>query len=248
MEQDWSIHDVARLSGTTSRALRHYDALGLLRPSRTGANGYRYYDARALVRLQRILLLRELGLGLATIGEVLAGGRDDLSALDELLTALHAERSRLDRRIASVTATVAARREGRPLMAERMFEGFDHTAHESEVTARWGARAYADGDAWWRAKSDTEKREWQDAQAALAADWTAAAEAGDDPAGEAAQALARRQADWLVGIPGTPPLSGAYLTGLGEMYVADERFARHYGGVGGATFVRDALAVYARGL
>ncbi|HEY8281923.1 MAG TPA: TipAS antibiotic-recognition domain-containing protein, partial [Leifsonia sp.] len=36
-----------------------------------------------------------------------------------------------------------------------------------------------------------------------------------------------------------------YLTGLGDMYVADPRFGANYGGVEGATFVRDALRVYA---
>ncbi len=70
-ERDWSIQEIARLAGTTSRTLRHYDDIGLLPPSRIAANGYRHYDAAALVRLQRILLLRELGLGLPQIGEVL---------------------------------------------------------------------------------------------------------------------------------------------------------------------------------
>ena len=74
---DWSIQDIARLAGTTSRTLRHYDDVGLVKPSRIGGNGYRYYDADALVRLQRVLLLRELGLGIPAIGEVLAGQRDD---------------------------------------------------------------------------------------------------------------------------------------------------------------------------
>jgi len=52
---DWSIQDIARLAGTTSRTLRHYGEVGILPPSRTGSNGYRYYDERALARLQRIL-------------------------------------------------------------------------------------------------------------------------------------------------------------------------------------------------
>ncbi|WP_242087225.1 MerR family transcriptional regulator, partial [Microbacterium lacticum] len=69
---EWSTHEVARLAGTTSRTLRHYDAIGLLSPTRVGANGYRYYDSDALVRLQRILLMRELGLGLPQIADVLA--------------------------------------------------------------------------------------------------------------------------------------------------------------------------------
>jgi len=70
--RDWSIQEIARLAGTTSRTLRHYDDIGLLPPSRIAANGYRHYDEQALVRLQRILLLRELGLGLPQIAQVLA--------------------------------------------------------------------------------------------------------------------------------------------------------------------------------
>lgn len=58
---DWSIQEIARLTGTTSRTLRHYDAIGLLPPTSIAANGYRCYDEAALVRLQRILLLKELG-------------------------------------------------------------------------------------------------------------------------------------------------------------------------------------------
>ena len=68
---DWSIQEIAKLAGTTSRTLRHYDDIGLLPPTRIGGNGYRYYDDDALVRLQRIMLLRDLGLGLPAIADVL---------------------------------------------------------------------------------------------------------------------------------------------------------------------------------
>src|SRR4030081_715511 len=78
---EWSIHDIARSAGTTSRTLRHYGQIGLLEPSRVGSNGYRYYDDNALVRLQRILLLRELGLGLPAIAELLDGQQDSAAAL-----------------------------------------------------------------------------------------------------------------------------------------------------------------------
>jgi hypothetical protein len=46
--KDWSIQDVARMAGTTSRTLRHYHGIGLLKPSRVGSNGYRYYDGSRL--------------------------------------------------------------------------------------------------------------------------------------------------------------------------------------------------------
>jgi MerR family transcriptional regulator, thiopeptide resistance regulator len=242
---DWSIHDIARLAGTTSRTLRHYDQIGLLAPSRVGANGYRYYDDAALMRLQRILLLRELGLGLPAIADLLAGNTNDAVALRTHLEWLRAEQQRLGRQITSVTATITAMEGGEQIMAEDMLDGFDHTTYKDEVEQKWGKAAYATSDAWWRSKSAAEKAEWKQLQQQLAADWIAAAERGIDPTGEEAQALAKRHVDWLTAIPGTPGRVKQYVTGLGEMYVADERFAANYGGLDGATFVRDALAEYA---
>jgi DNA-binding transcriptional MerR regulator len=77
----WSIQQVARLSGVTARTLRYYDEIGLLRPARVGANGYRYYDREQLLRLQQILLLRELGLDLTTIRGVADAEHDPVETL-----------------------------------------------------------------------------------------------------------------------------------------------------------------------
>jgi DNA-binding transcriptional MerR regulator len=246
---EWSIQEIAKLAGTTSRTLRHYDETGLVPPSRIGANGYRYYDADALVRLQRVLLLRGLGLGIPAIAEVLAGQRDDDHALVRHLDWLRAEQLRLDRQIASVEFTITTRRGGEKPMAEKMFDGFDHTAFKDEVVERWGETAYADSDAWWRGLSDARKVDFQDASVSLIFDWVDGHERGLDPAGDEAQALAQRQYEFLAGIPGVPRgasgPSKEYVTGLGDMYVADPRFAKNYGGEAGATFVRDALRVFA---
>ncbi|WP_101847592.1 MerR family transcriptional regulator [Zhihengliuella sp. ISTPL4] len=281
-ERDWSIQEIARLAGTTSRTLRHYDDIGLLPPSRIAANGYRHYDAAALVRLQRILLLRELGLGLPQIGEVLGpstgsgtqavgsgtqavgsgaqgdGSAAEASALEAHLALLREEQTRLARQIASVESTITALRGGENLMAENMFDGFDHTQYKQEVEDRWGKKAYADGDRWWRGMSDAERADWQQRVSDLGRDWIAAAESGIDPASAEAQELARRHVAWLTGIPGTPAAAlregpdaaaKAYVIGLGEMYVADPRFGANYatsaGGTRGAEFVRDALRIYA---
>jgi hypothetical protein len=135
-------------------------------------------------------------------------------------------------------------------MAEEMLDGFDHTQYKGEVEERWGKKAYADSDRWWRSMSAEERKAWQKRQADLGADWIAAAQSGVAPESEEAQALAKRQADWLGGIPGTPgggtgkPVK-EYFIGLGEMYVADARFAANYGGTEGAAFVRDAMKIYA---
>src|SRR3954453_9205326 len=140
---DWSIQDIARIAGTTSRTLRHYDDIGLLPPSRVGGNGYRYYDRDALVRLQRILLLRDLGLGLPAIAEILEQRSDAAPALRAHLVWLRDERERLGRPIASVESTIQAVEGGEQIMAEDMLDGFDHTRYKEEVEERWGADAYA---------------------------------------------------------------------------------------------------------
>lgn len=260
VQEDWSIQEIARLAGTTSRTLRHYDDIGLLPPSRIASNGYRHYDGSALVRLQRILLLRELGLGLPQIAEVLGPSTGsgtqvtEASALETHLALLREEQARLARQIASVESTITALRGGEQLMAENMFDGFDHTRYKEEVEERWGRRAYADGDRWWRGMTDAERAEWQQRVSDLARDWIAAAESGVDPASAEAQDVARRHVEWLTGVPGTPAATPggdvkAYVTGLGEMYVADPRFGANYatsrGGTHGPEFVRDALRVYA---
>ncbi|KZE95284.1 HTH-type transcriptional activator TipA [Agromyces sp. NDB4Y10] len=247
---DWSIQEVARLAGTTSRTLRHYDDIGLLEPARIGSNGYRYYDRAALVRLQRILLLRELGLGLPAIGEVLDGQRDESRALAGHLEWLRQEQDRLARQVASVERTIEALEGGEQMMAKDMFDGFDHTQYRDEVEQRWGAEAYAQGDRWWRGLRDDERQAWKERTAALGRDWIAAAESGVAPDGEEAQELARRHVEWLTGVPGTPAAHPGgdvkgYVIGLGEMYVADDRFAANYGGEAGAAFVRDALRTFA---
>ena len=247
---DWSIQEIAKLAGTTSRTLRHYDDIGLLAPARIGSNGYRYYDEPALVRLQRIMLLRDLGLALPAIGEVLDREERAPHALRSHLEWLTREQDRLARQIASVERTIEALEGGERLMAENMFDGFDHTQYKEEVEERWGEDAYAKSDAWWRSMSADEKAAWQQRVTQLSGDWIAAFERGIDPAGDEAQALAQRHFDWLRGIPGTPG-GGAggptkqYFLGLAEMYVADERFGANYGGQAGAEFVRDAMTVYA---
>jgi len=244
-----SIQELARLTSTTSRTLRHYDAIGLLEPTSVDHGGMRWYDAAALRRLQRILLLRDLGLGLPRIAAVLDRATDPVEALEAHLRWLADERDLLDRRTSSVRLTLNALREGRDLMADQMMDGFDHTQHREEVEERWGAKAYAAGDAWWRRMSPEDRAQRTVDQQTLAADWAASAEAGTDPASPEAQKLAQRHVAWLAGFPGTPGAGGEpvveYVVGLGEMYVADERFAVHYGGVEGARFVRDTLHAWA---
>ncbi|HEY5231691.1 MAG TPA: MerR family transcriptional regulator [Galbitalea sp.] len=245
---EWSIVDIARLAGTTSRTLRHYGDVGLLEPSRIGGNGYRYYDQNALVRLQRILLLRELGLGIPAIAEVLAGQQDSSQALQLHLEWLAGEKDRLDRQIASVESTLSNLKGGKQLMAENMFDGFDHTQYKDEVVEKWGADAYRKGDAWWRSKSKDEQRGYQAQHDAIAADYQKARDVGQSAESGKVQAIVARHVDWLnlaAEITGGR-ITAKRLVGYGDMYVGDPRFAKNYGGLDGAEFVRDAFVYYAQ--
>lgn len=244
---EWSIQEIARLAGTTSRALRHYGDIGLLPATRIGSNGYRYYDESAVTRLQRILLLRGLGLGIPAIAEVLDGQQDDRLALATHLALLEQEKTRIDRQIASVELTIRKLEGGEQLMAEEMLDGFDHTQYKDEVETRWGADAYAKSDSWWRSKSQEERRAYQAQHEQIAADYAAAREAGDAAASVAVQRIVARHVDWLnlaAEITGGP-ITADRLRYYGDMYVGDPRFAKNYGGQDGAEFVRDAFARYA---
>ncbi|PPJ30991.1 hypothetical protein C5E45_08095 [Nocardia nova] len=130
------------MSGITARTLRHYDDIGLLTPAHVGSNGYRYYDEQRLLRLQHILVLRELGLGLAEIAEAVDSEPDTLAALKRQYARLLAERDRLGRMAETVARTIAEL-EGNKEMSvqinrpENLFAGFDHTQYDDEARQRW---------------------------------------------------------------------------------------------------------------
>ena len=244
---EWSIQELARAAGTTSRTLRHYGEIGLLEPRRIGANGYRYYDQESLVRLQRIFLLRDLGLGLAVIAELLEGEQDPEVALSVHLELLEQQLHRVKRQIASVRSTLTRLEEGEQLMAEEAFDGFDHTQYKEEVIDRWGKDAYERSDSWYRSLSNEEKERFQQDQLDIATDFAEAKKAGEAPQSDAAQAVAKRLYRWVtLAWQGKEPSAEAF-TALGEMYVADTRFTANYEGYGEGTarFIRDAMKVYA---
>ena len=94
---EYSIQALSRLSGVTTRTLRWYDEIGLLKPSRVAESGYRYYGPAEVDRLQDILYYRALGVELARIKRCLDDPSfDRLAALRSHLTALEAERARLE--------------------------------------------------------------------------------------------------------------------------------------------------------
>src|SRR5215210_8585811 len=80
----WKVGELARRTGLSVRALRYYDEIGLLSPSRRTEGGHRLYTAGDVVRLQQIKSLRALGFSLREIGEYLNGADVPLGRVIEL--------------------------------------------------------------------------------------------------------------------------------------------------------------------
>ena len=92
-----NIGELAHLSGVSVRTLRHYDSIGLLKPSGLTEAGYRLYDDTAPERLSFIVLFRELGFPLREIGRMLdSPGFDPVAALEEQIAKLEQKRQHID--------------------------------------------------------------------------------------------------------------------------------------------------------
>lgn len=143
---EYSIQELSYLSGVTTRTLRWYDQIGLLKPSRVAESGYRYYSRVEVDRLQDILYYRALGVGLAQIKECLDDPSfDRLAALKRHLVTLEAEQQRLEQLIQSVRDTIGAEERKETMSDEKKFEAFkkqvieqNEKTYGSEVRAKYG--------------------------------------------------------------------------------------------------------------
>ena len=237
---------VARMAGVSSRTLRHYDLIGLLTPARTGSDGRRFYDQPELLRLQHILLLRQLGTPLDTIRRIV--DTDDsattVSLLRDHLAAVERERERLALLASTVAATITSLENGTAMTADEILAGFDHQQYEPETRARWGDDAVRSGNEAWKDLGSEGRKVHLAEHGAIAAGLAELKAAGGDPADDAVQALVARHHAW-VSVFWTPD-AAAYRR-LGDLYVQDPRFESTYAkyAEGLATFLRDAMHGYA---
>ena len=223
----YQVKEVAQLSGLTVRALHHYDSLGLLVPSARSAAGYRLYDDDDLLRLQQILIGRELGLSLVAVRRTLDDpGFDRRHALRAQRAELAARAERATDMIRAIDAALTAIEEkdmGKVDM-KKIFDGFDPDQYAEEVEARWGnTDAYKISAQ--RTKSYT-AADWQtlkDEQAAILADALAARRDGvraDEPRAMDIAERHRQSIDrWFY------PCSAQMHAGLADMWEADRRYA-----------------------
>jgi DNA-binding transcriptional MerR regulator len=246
----WSIVEVARHAGVSSRTLRHYDELGLVSPAYVGANGYRYYEREQLQRLQEVLVLRELGLSLDAIGRVLDGTADRVGVLREHQAALRRECDRLERLATAVGRAITERQGGELMDPAEIFDGFDpqrQKGYEAELVDRYGEPARAHIEESWRRVGAMGKDDVAQIQLDLAArdsDYAAMLDTGVDPGDARVQAVTAEHYRWVCQF-WTPDAEA--FAGLGDLYVESPDFKARYEAVrpGLAEYVRDAMTVYA---
>lgn len=119
-----TVRQVAKISGLSVRALHHYDEIGLLKPAQRGRNGYRYYGREELLRLQQILIHRELDIPLTEIGKILdAAAFDQLSALAQQRERLAGEARRYAQLVRTIDRTIASLKGERAMRNADLYRG-----------------------------------------------------------------------------------------------------------------------------
>jgi MerR family transcriptional regulator, thiopeptide resistance regulator len=245
-----TVGEVAQLAGLTIRALHHYDELGLLSPSGRSEAGYRLYSDDDLARLREILIWRALGFSLTEIAALLDDpGHDRLVALERQRELIEREFDRLGALADAVDAAIDAHRNGAELEVDTMFDGFDPTEYEHEARERWGdTEAYRESARRTQSYGEAEWSEIRGESSEVVDGLAALMRAGEPAEGAAARVLAERHREhlsrWFY------PCSAQMHRDLGEMYVADDRFAQVYESEapGLAAYFRDAIVANAQGL
>ena len=235
-----TVKEVSRITRVSVRTLHHYDAIGLLRPTQVSESGYRLYDDAALQRLQTILFFRELEFPLQEIKDILdTPNFDPREALADQIHLLELRKQHLENLIAH------ARKIHKTGVIDMNFKPFDKTeldTYAAEAKAKWGkTEAYQE----YEKKSSGKDAQNGDALMAIFAEIGAVRHL--DPAAPEVQALVGKIQNHITAhfYNCTNPI----LAGLGQMYVADERFKANIdraGGEGCAEFAAKAIEIYCK--
>ncbi|WP_042203860.1 MerR family transcriptional regulator [Paenibacillus camerounensis] len=248
---EYTVQKLGTMAGISTRTLRYYDELGLLRPARINSSGYRIYGQAEVNLLQQILFYRELGLTLEAIRDIVTSPSFDGSrALREHHEQLLQRRQQLDVLIANVEQTLAET-EGRTTMSnDAKFEGFkqkliqdNEQKYGQEIREKYGEEAVEKSNRMVKNMTEEQYAALQQLEADMFAALEQAMEEGDS-ASELAQKAAGLHRQWLSFYWDTYTKEAH--AGVAQMYVDDERFTAYYDKrrPGLAEFLRDAVHVY----
>jgi DNA-binding transcriptional MerR regulator len=243
----YTVRQLAGLARISVRTLHHYDRIGLLKPSARTAAGYRLYGTADLLRLQQILLYRELDLPLEQVRRILDDpGFDPVRALAQHRQVLELQAERLVRLLHTIERTIARLTEvDMSLTDEELYEGLPKEQVERwkrEVNERYDPKLVAESNRRVQAMS---KGEWNDVKAEGDAIARRMAELMGRPAGDReVQATIARQHAWIKHFY---PCSAELFRGLGQLYADNPEFRANYDKYRPdlADFMRDAMAYYA---
>ena len=248
---EYTINQLAKLAGVSTRTLRYYDQCGLLPPKTVRSNGYRIYGEAEVNRLQQILFYRELGVELSEIGRILAENDfDGLSALQNHLAALREKRARLDRLIGNVQKSISSMKGETEMTDEEKFEGFkeklisdNEQEYGGEIREKYGDEAVGRSNAKLKNMTKEQYDELEALTQELNNTLKAAFEQGD-PGGELAQKACALHKRWLCFY--WDHYSKEAHRGVAQMYVDDPRFTAYYDAIvpGCAVFLKDAVQIF----
>lgn len=248
---EYTVQKLGSLAGVSTRTLRYYDEIGILKPARINSSGYRIYGQAEVDRLQQILFYRELGISLESIKEIVtAPSFDGAAALRDHREKLLEKKEQLEMLIANVDKSIAVT-EGRMRMSNKeKFEGFkkkmiddNEKKYGIEIREKYGEETVN--------KSNAKLQNMTQAQydevtklAEQVIETLAEAYKTGDPAGDLAQKAAGLHKRWLSYY--WNEYSKEAHAGLAQMYVDDERFTAYYDKEqpGTAAFLRDAIQIY----
>lgn len=237
------------MSKVTPRTLRHYHDIGLLEPAYVGANGYRHYEQEQLLRLQQILLWRELDLGLEAISEILDGQQDRIEVLRRHERWLRHELGRIERLARTVSLTITHLQGGTTMPADDLFEGFaeKQARQEAVLVERYGDEVREHIRTSRERTKDWTEQQYLDAHRQgeeLDAKLIALMQAGASP--DSRETLATVGEHFASVTQFWTPNRASY-TGLGQLYVDDPDLKARYDAkaAGLAEYLRDAVAAYA---
>ena len=237
------IKEFAEFTGVSVRTLHYYDEIGLLRPAEVDRiTGYRFYDEDSLIRMQEILFYRELDFSLKSIGEILSSPNYDKSkALNEQKHLLTLKKERLERLISAIDGAV----KGENIM--KAFDNSEFEKNKAEAKEKWGATsAYKEYSE--KTKNYSEQR-WNDlveGMDSIMAEFAVCMRNEESPDSTEVQKLVKTLQNYIT--ENYYLCTNEILAGLGQMYVADERFKnnidKHADGT--AAFICDSIEVYCK--
>lgn len=235
------IKEFAEFTGVSVRTLHYYDEIGLLKPAFVDKNtGYRYYDETSLLRMQEILFYRELDFSLKSIGEILSSpDYDTRKSLEEQKILLTLKKERLERLISSIDDA---------MKGANVMSAFDNSVfkkYKAEVKEKWGnTDAYKEHAEKTKSYSQDKWQSLADGMDCILSEFAVCLKNGNNPRSDEAQNLVRSLQNHIT--ENYYLCTNEILSGLGQMYVYDERFRNNIDkhGDGTAEFIRQAIDIY----